>query len=331
MNEKERLLRAIRGEKVDRPPVICPGGMMNAAVTEVVNTLSGNHNQELEAMVRAAKLVRDLAGFENYGVPFCMTCEAEPFGVDLSLGDMLNEPRVVDYNHEEVEEIMKDYDNHKLQGRSKVVLEAIKALKNDEVPVIGNITGPISTASSVIDPIKYFKMLRKDPEKAYSFTKYINDFLIDYSIKMVESGADLIALSDPTATGEILGEKNFNRFAMPMYRHFIEEMHKLKTPVIIHICGNARNIIPLLNTLEVDVLSFDSIVNMRATKEILDRRLMGNVNTLLLETGREEKIVSITQNAINSGVDIVSPACGLGMGTPLKNLIAMTDYVKEGL
>ncbi len=37
--EKSRLLNILNGQSVDRPSVICPGGMMNAAVTEVVEPI----------------------------------------------------------------------------------------------------------------------------------------------------------------------------------------------------------------------------------------------------------------------------------------------------
>jgi [methyl-Co(III) methanol-specific corrinoid protein]:coenzyme M methyltransferase len=58
---------------------------------------------------------------------------------------------------------------------------------------------------------------------------------------------------------------------------------------------------------------------------------MGNVSTLLLQNGPVDKIISITKNAMDSGVDIVSPACGLGMSTSIENLRAMTDYVKGSI
>ncbi len=329
MNEKERLLKTLNGEKTDRPPVICPGGMMNAAVTELLDDIELNHNIDFDAMVSAAVKVRDIAGFENYGVPFCMTCESEPFGVIISEGDKFSEPRILEYNENELENIMENYkmgiDN---STRSKTVIRAIEKLKNDEVPVIGNITGPISTSTSIVDPLKLFKMLRKEPERAYKFIEFVNDHLIFYAQKMAEAGVDVIAVSDPTATGEILGQKNFNSFAMPMYRKFLDAMKKRNIPVIIHICGDAKTIIDSLNTLDAGALSFDSIVNMRYAKSKIDTCLMGNINTQLLQNGPKDKIVSITRNAIDSGVDIVSPACGLGMSTPVANLRAITECVK---
>ena len=36
MNERERLLEAMKINKTDRPPCICPGGMMNMIVRELV-------------------------------------------------------------------------------------------------------------------------------------------------------------------------------------------------------------------------------------------------------------------------------------------------------
>ena len=36
LTPKERLLRVLRKQAVDRPPVVCTGGMMNAAIVEIM-------------------------------------------------------------------------------------------------------------------------------------------------------------------------------------------------------------------------------------------------------------------------------------------------------
>lgn len=328
MNEKERLLDALSGRKTETP-VICPGGMMNAGVTEVVKDIRKNHNVNVNAMAEAAIKVHDLTGFENYGVPFCMTCEAEALGATISEGDAHTEPRVTQYVEKKVSQLI-DCDPLKLVNQSRMsnVVESITYLKNDKVPVIGNITGPISTASSIIDPLVFLKSMRKSPEEAKAFLEFINAYLIEYAKQMIAAGADVIAMSDPTSTGEILGEKNFRTFTAPLYETFLAEMSKLNTPMIIHICGDANTIIGSLNDLSVNALSFDSIVNMKTAKNKIQTALMGNVNTQLLQNGQADKIIDITGNALRSGVDIVSPACGLGMSTPIENLTAMTTYVK---
>ncbi|TGE31728.1 uroporphyrinogen decarboxylase family protein [Desulfosporosinus sp. Sb-LF] len=330
MNQKERLLNVLKGDQVDRPPVICPGGMMSACVTEISDLVGGGHHSGTGAMVSAARKVNELAGFENYGVPFCLTAEVEALGASVNIGDNLVEPRITQYNEQPLEGIMENYQVDVTSGRMGIVLDAIGELKNGLVPVIGNVSGHISTATSVVDPLEMFKMLRREPERAARFLAFINDYLVRYALEMVKAGADVISISDPTATGEILGPRNFQKFAVPYYQRIITALHQEGIPVILHICGNAGNIIGSLNEVEADAVSFDSIVNMKTAREGIKTGLMGNVNTQLLHTGECEKIVSITRNAIHSKVDIVAPACGLSMATSIRNLKAMTDFVKEG-
>ncbi len=331
MNEKERLLNVLKGDRVDRPPVICPGGMMSACVTEISDQVGGGHHTSSKAMVSAARKINELIGFENYGVPFCLTSEVEALGACVNLGDNLIEPRITRYNDKSLEVIMETYSpNEVTPVRMGIVLEAIRELRNSRVPVIGNISGHISTATSVVDPLEMFKLLRRDPERAARFMAFINDYLIRYALKMVKAGADVISISDPTATGEILGPRNFQKFAVPYYQNIIKALHQEGIPVILHICGNASNIVAALNEVEANAVSFDSIVNMKTAREKVKTGLMGNVSTQLLHTGEREKILSIIRNALHSEVDIVAPACGLSMATSVSNLKAMTDYVKEG-
>jgi len=331
LNEKERLLKVLKGgDRVDRPPVICPGGMMSACVTEISDLVGGGHHSETRAMVSAARKINELAGFENFGVPYCLTAEVEALGASVNLGDNLIEPRITRYNDEPLEAIMENYRVDVTTGRMGVVLEAIGELKNSRVPVIGNVSGHISTATSVVDPLEMFKMLRREPDRAAHFFAFINEYLIRYALEMVRAGADVIAISDPTGTGEILGPANFQKFAVPFYQAMIKALHEVGIPVIIHICGNAGNIVESLNGIKADAVSFDSMVNMKFARIGLNTGLMGNVNTQLLHTGEIDKIVAITRKALHSGVDIVAPACGLSMATPISKLKAMTDYVKEG-
>ena len=332
MNEKERLLRILKGKDIDRTPVICPGGMMSACVTEVLEGIEGNHNLDYKSMAKASRKIYSETGFENYGVPFAMIAEAEPLGAKVQIGNKLIEERVIEYNSSPLEEIMANYSViPKNENRMNVVLNAIGDLKNSSVPVIGNIMGHISTATSAVDPLVILKMLRKDPERIYSFFKFINNYLMEYAKESINAGADIIVISDPTATGEILGGKNFSKFAVPFYSEMIDTIHSLNVPVIVHICGNANTIIEGLNSIHADGYSFDSVVNMRHAKSMLSGRLMGNVSTQLLHTGEKSKIISITKNCIDSGVDIISPACGLSMATSIDNLKTMTDYVKRGI
>lgn len=331
LSQKQRLIDVLSGKMTDRAPVICPGGMMNSAVTEVLAGIDENHNTDLLAMVRAAKNVNEIAGIENYGVPFCMTAECEPLGIRVDHGDRHVEPRVVEYLEMEIGQVADRFCVKPAEeDRMKTVIDAIGMLKNDEVPVIGNITGHISTASSIIDPNIVFKSMIKDKENCMRFFEFVNSYLIDYAKEMVMAGADVIAISDPTATGEILGKRLFEKYALPFYMSFVEEIHGLGAKIIFHMCGNAKSVIASIDQAGFDALSFDSMVNMKLAKSKISTRLMGNISTQTLDSGSQDQVKKLVKTALKSGVDIVSPACGLAMSTPLINIEAMTDLVKEG-
>ena len=97
LNPKERLLRVLNGQEVDRPPVICTGGMMNAAIVEVMNR-TGNllpaAHHEGGLMAALAGDIHQDTGFENLGIPFCMTVEAEVLGSEINFGTLACEPKI---------------------------------------------------------------------------------------------------------------------------------------------------------------------------------------------------------------------------------------------
>ena len=80
MTEKERFFCVLHGEQTDRPPCICPGGMMNMITEEVMDRCGVSWPEahtEAEQMAALALANYENGCFENVGVPFCMTAEAE--------------------------------------------------------------------------------------------------------------------------------------------------------------------------------------------------------------------------------------------------------------
>src|SRR5574341_1482338 len=159
---------------------------------------------------------------------------------------------------------------------------------------------------------------------------FLTDNCIRYGESLIYSGADVIAISDPSATGEILGPKMFSEFALPYLNKMITHVHALGKPVIVHICGNISSICEALNGLYSECISVDSSANMRVLKDALyGKKLMGNVCTRLLQNGNVNSIRSVSKNLIDFGIDILAPTCGLSAKTPLTHIKAMTESAKE--
>ncbi|WP_347354177.1 uroporphyrinogen decarboxylase family protein [Acetoanaerobium noterae] len=336
LTPKERLEKVLNHQEVDRPPCICPGGMMNMVTEELMKLCEisfPDAHQNPQQMADLSEAVYKEGCFENYGVPFCMTVEAEEFGADIDMGSNIYEPHVINYNISSVSEWEKLEAIDFSKGRSSTVIDAIKILKakNTEVPIIGNITGPISTASSIMEPVVFYKELRKNNEKAHEYMTFITKQITEFAIKQIEAGADIIAISDPSGTGEILGPKLFDEFAVKYINQIIAEVKRLGKRSIVHICGQMKNVYKEVNKIESDVLSFDSIVSISEAKKNLGNRLiMGNVSTYTIEFGEMQKIADMTKKCVLDGSDIISPACGLGMKSSLKNVRSMLSALTEG-
>ncbi len=336
LSPKERVLRILNKKKVDRPPVVCPGGMMNAAIVDVMNktgnTLPEAHHDD-RLMAELSHDVYEYTGFENFGIPFCMTVEAELLGSSINFGTLACEPKIEKEVFPSVSQV--EYRNiHEMlkRGRVETVIQAGYRLskKYPDIPAIGNLTGPISPAASMVDPMLFLKELRKDRENAHKVIDYVTDFLIEYAKLMIDNGIDLISIGDPTATGEILGPKMFEEYALRYINKLVDGIHSLNAPVIVHICGNMNTVKPLIPQIKSDAISTDALVNLRLLKEEYPTlTTMGNLSTFLLEFGTPEKVSDQTERLLSDGIDIISPACGLSTSSSIDNIKALTNTVKE--
>ncbi len=333
---KERLGRVLADQSVDRPPVICTGGMMNAAVAQVMEdggpTLPEAHI-DAEGMAELASRVHAATGFENLGVPFCMTVEPEILGSRVDLGSRAGEPRIAREAFGCCESVeIGDVRTLVRQGRIATVVQAAHYLKkrHPDVPVIASLSGPVSTAAAVVDPLTFLKELRTRPQAAHRVLDYVTRLLVEYAREVADSGADIIAVGDPTATGEILGPRLFQDFAVLYLNQLCDAVHASGKRVIVHICGDMSRSRQHLSVLHADAISVDALVNLRMLKDDYPRiNTMGNLSTALLEFGAGDKVVHNTERLLRDGIDIIAPACGLSTSTGLANIRAMTDTVKS--
>ena len=289
----ERLIKILSGMKTDRPACICPGGMMNM-VTKALQDVCGVYLPEAHTdarmMADLAKAIYDNDCFENYGVPFCMTVEAEALGATCTMGTQLFEPHVTGYAIDTVEDYKKLTPMDLDAGRAKVTLDAIRLLKAEtkDVPIIGNIVGPVSVASSVCEPTRYYKQMRQKRELTHEYMQFVTDDLIRFALAMIDAGADVIAMSDPSGTGEILGPKFFDEYAVTYINQVVDAVQAKGAKIIVHICGQMKSVYDKVAKIHSDAFSFDAVVSLReARKNLPDFAVPAGDSALLAETIRK--------------------------------------------
>ena len=329
------LASTLHGEKCCRVPCICPGGMMNMLTVDAMDLCEtywpeAHGDPVLMARLAAAPFTAGL--FDNIGVPFCMTVEAESMGSAVDLGDRQTEPRVTAYALSSVEQWESLSPMALDRGRAKVVLDALSLIRTQhpQATVIGNLTGPMSLASSLVDANVFYKELRKKPQAAHALMDFVTDTLIAFGQAQIQAGAEFIAISDPSGTGEILGPRLFAEYALPCLNRLCQALRPLCQGVIVHICGQLRAVYPQLSQLGSDAISVDAAVNLEKLREnVPGKVIMGNVSTFALAAGKSDTIHSLCRGCLRSGVDILAPACGLGTTTALSSIRILMETVKE--
>jgi [methyl-Co(III) methanol-specific corrinoid protein]:coenzyme M methyltransferase len=333
LSPKERLLRALRRSPVDRPPFVCPGGMMSMAVTEVMDRLDArwpDAHEDPALMARLTLGMAELGGLENTGVPFCMTVEAEALGARVELGTRDGEPRVVAYAVEATAAVPRLGRLDPAQGRAAVCVEAVRLLKaaRPDLPVIANVVGPVSLATSVVDPTVFFRDVRREPRAAHALLEAAVEASERFGEALVAAGADVVCIADPSATGELLGKTVFDAFALPGLNRLADRFRALGRPTIVHICGRLAPLGTSLGALSAEAVSVDSCVSLADLRaQAAGKATMGNVSTFKLERGTSEEVAEAAEACLRRGADIVAPACGLGPRTPLANVAAAAGRV----
>lgn len=282
--------------------------MMNMAVTELMDEAriwwpEAHRNPEM--MARLALAANRLAGVENVGVPFCMTVEAEAMGARVDMGSRATEPSISDYLIARPEHADRLTPLDPGKGRAQVCVEAVRILKREAtgVPVIANLTGPVSLATSLVDPLTYYRALILDKRPAHELMRVVNDSLKIFGSALIEAGADVVCIADPSATGEIMGKKAFAEFALPYINELVAFFKaRYGTPAIVHICGNVRILGAMLGQLGSEAVSIDALVSIKVLKELAPTKIaMGNVSTFLLAKGNPARIQTSGEVCIRRG------------------------------
>lgn len=336
MNPADRVLKALQGETTDRPPFICPGGMMNMMTVQAMQALNADWprcHTDAREMSRMAQGIQELCGIENLGVPYCMTVEAEAMGAKVIMGRPESEPRVAGYPLERLAEFESLAGLRLCSGRIGAVTEAIARLAVRKPPfaVIANLTGPVSLATSLLEPMTFYKALGKTPDQAHEFMQFLTESLISFGRWMLQAGARVLTISDPSASGEILGPRRFAQFTLPYINKILDALQNYYAASLVHICGNLRSIFPLLSRLHTRAISIDSATSIPAMQKALGKKqvLVGNVSTHLLLNCTPRAIERASRVCLKRGVRILSPACGISPFTPLSNMRAMAAAVQK--
>lgn len=230
-------------------------------------------------------------------------------------------------------EALETADPHK-DGRMPTIIETcrnyVKKFKNSENIIGAGVEGPITAAGSVWGMENLMRNMINNPKLVHKILEITTDSIIDFLNEQMETGADIAVLSDPSASCTCISPQFFQEFAFPYYKKISRKVNTVA--FLIHICGEAYNILkPLTRVPKILVISVD-IVDLKKAKEILGKKfivLMGNVSTATMRYGTaqqvEEEAKICIKAAAEGGKFMLSTACDIAPGTPSANIKSLIN------
>jgi uroporphyrinogen decarboxylase len=289
------LLRAARGEKVERVPVwmMRQAGRILKEYREVRES-AGNFinlvkNPELAAEVTiqpvdilgvdAAIIFSDILVIpEAMGLPYEMVEKTGPFF-----------PKTI--------ETIADVNNLKISNAATdlaYVLDAIKITKRElagRVPLIGFTGAPFTLFCYMIEGrgsktfSKAKKMLFTNPTLSHALLQKITDSIIDYVKAQVIAGADLIQIFDSWAG--VLSPEHYNTFSLPYISQICQAINNVPVTVFAKGAFFARK---EMGQLDCNVIGLDWNMDIAESRILVgeNKTLQGNLDPCVLYTSFAE-------------------------------------------
>jgi methylthiol:coenzyme M methyltransferase len=325
MSTKKRILAGLLGGRVDQVPVWLPVVGVTVPMMEKSKTPWPQSHKDPEQMARLAAMPWELARLPAVTVPFCLSLEAEALGCQLDWGTISRTPSVKKRACGKPDEL-EIPDNLLEHGRIPVALKAIDILSKrigDEVPINAKVTGGFTIAGHVFGVSDFISWIKTDPEYVREAVERAGEVTKELITAFEAHGADIISISDPTSSGDLLSGEQYREFVLPHHQAISQVARK---PTVLHICGNTTELLPYLRTTGFDAYSFEEKIDVLTAKKALgdDISLVGNVapvGTML--QGTPEKVTADALKAMRDGIDVLSSGCTLSPLTPLENIRAL--------
>jgi MtaA/CmuA family methyltransferase len=333
MTSRERVLAALNGDPVDRTPVVNPTSIATVELMDMVDAPFPDANREPELMARLAECGHTELGFDSVMPVFSIIQDSSALGCKIQWEQKDNWPTVkmTEPIYDSADDIEYDVEAVLAHPDTQCVTEAIRILRDrlgDDVAVIGKTMGPWSLAYHTFGVEPFLLLSLDDPEKTKEVLQRLKRITIDFGVMQVEAGADALTLPDH-ATGDLVSGEYYHRYLEELHQEFAEA---IPAPLILHICGRTVDRMPYIANTGMAAFHYDSKNDPAESMEAVGGRirLVGNVNNpeTLFARGPEEVRAEVIQN-LEAGVQMVGPECACPLQTPLENLRAIPETVRE--
>lgn len=325
-------MAALDRQGVDRPPCVSSGQTAILELQRAVDALWPQAHQDPDRMARLAMASVERGGQEGARVPFETTVDASAFGAGVAMGGPTKHPYVSFHplhDHDQLD--VAHVPDPRKDGRSPVVLEAVRKLSKGSVPVLCAVTAPFTLACLLRGERETMMDLIVDPTFIHNVMSVAEKFSISFVQAAVEEGADVIVIEDTWASGEILSQQQYEEFALPGEQALTSKVRELGAQSILQLCGHPMLNLPLMARCGANGISVHQMVDLSEARSKLgdEIALVGNIDPKDMVLAPPERILDLSMKCMANGIDVLSPACGLDPTASLQNLRALAEAAKS--
>ena len=306
MNSKERLVKAVTFQSVDRVPVIPIALSQGSKLLNIdlpTYQKSGEHiaNGQL-------KLLEQLEHDAVFGIPHVVE-DLVPWGSPLTYyknGSPILAKTVLT-RFEDIIDLKVPNPSNSFE--TKETLKAINILAKQvghHTAVIGGLIAPFSLPSMLMGTGPFMKLLLEEDRLGDKYLKMLlnkcKQYVVSWAKQMVEQGADIIVMADGIASQTVISRRLFEKHVLPLVKETIRE---IPVPVVYEAVGSTQGILDLIATTGAVVAILDYTDNLEECKKIAKGKIaiMGNFNNIEMLNWNSIRTQLEVKKAINKVAD----------------------------
>ncbi len=336
------LLRAARGEKVERPPVwmMRQAGRYMKVYRDLREKYPSFRERSENADIAIEISLQPWRAFQPDGViMFSDILTPLPgIGIDFDIIESQGPVFKTPIRTQDQIDKLTTFDPEKSLPFIKTILQTLKSEINNQSTLLGFVGAPWTLAAYSIEGkgSKNYSIIKSmafnEPEMLHGYLSKIADAIAIYVKYQIDCGAQIVQLFDSWAG--YLSPQDYATFALPYQQQIVRQVKETHpdTPLILYISGSA-GILEKMGESGVDIVSVDWTVDMADARRRLgkDMKVQGNIDPGILFGSHDlirDRIIDTVKKAGDWG-HILNLGHGVLVGTPEDNVRYFFETCKQ--
>lgn len=336
------LLRAARGEVLDRPPVwmMRQAGRYMKVYRDLREKYPSFRERSENPDLAIEISLQPWRAFQPDGVILFSDILTPLPGIGIPFDIVESKGPIIDPPIRSMEQInqLHDLEPEESLPFIRPILQTLRQEVGSKAAVLGFVGAPWTLAAYAVegrsskDYIMMKRMAFMEPAMLHKLLSKLADAIATYVCYQIECGAQIVQMFDSWA-GQ-LSPQDYETFALPYQQRVVEKVNEAhpETPLILYINGSA-GILERMAQSGVDIISVDWMVDMAEARQRLGASVgvQGNIDPCTLFGSKEfirERIIDTIQKA-GDRRHILNLGHGLLPATPEENVAYFFEVAKQ--